>query len=71
MCGIAGIVSHEECELGPLLEPMLVQMQHRGPDGAGFLIGDELQRCADVNDLDFAGHKSQVRITESHSHGNR
>lgn len=62
MCGIAGIVSPEERELGPLLQPMLVQMQHRGPDGAGFVIGEELQRKADVNDLDFTGHKSRVAL---------
>jgi asparagine synthase (glutamine-hydrolysing) len=62
MCGIAGIVSQDERELGPLLKPMLIEMQHRGPDGAGFVIGSKLQRGASVDDLDFFGEKSRFAL---------
>lgn len=62
MCGIAGIVSSYHRELGFLLEEMLRSMQHRGPDGAGFVIGDSCERQLKMQDLDFKGKKGQVAL---------
>ncbi len=62
MCGIAGISSFKRRELGPLLEEMLGAMHHRGPDGAGFVIGDTCQRKETLSDLDLAGQKGLVAL---------
>ncbi len=53
MCGIAGIISREETELGQPLKRMLSSMHHRGPDGAGFVIGKTVERRDRLADLDF------------------
>jgi asparagine synthase (glutamine-hydrolysing) len=57
MCGIAGISSSSHRELGPLLKEMLQSMQHRGPDGAGFVIGESCERGERLEDLTFRGKK--------------
>lgn len=62
MCGIAGIVSSNHRELGPLLKEMLGSMQHRGPDGAGYIIGKSLQREMKLDDLDFRSKKGKVAL---------
>jgi asparagine synthase (glutamine-hydrolysing) len=53
MCGIAGIVSKEPRDLGPLLEKMLRSQKHRGPDGAGVVAGRVCQRRSSLDDIDF------------------
>ncbi len=53
MCGIAGIVTREERDLGPLLESMLRAQHHRGPDGAGIVVGTECQRRSSLDEIDF------------------
>jgi asparagine synthase (glutamine-hydrolysing) len=53
MCGIAGIVSAKPRDLGPLLESMLRIQQHRGPDGAGIVVGRTCQRRASLDQIDF------------------
>ncbi len=53
MCGIAGIVSAEPRDLGPLLESMLRVQQHRGPDGAGIVVGRTCQRRESLDRIDF------------------
>ncbi len=61
MCGIAGLVSSDESdETGQRLKRMLQTMLHRGPDGAGFVIGGEAQRKFEFEDLDFQGKKGEV-----------
>lgn len=62
MCGIAGIVSTNYRELGPLLKEMLGAMQHRGPDGAGFVIGETCDRKSTLDKLNFAGQKGFVAL---------
>lgn len=62
MCGIAGIVSSRYRELGPLLEEMLRSMQHRGPDGAGFVIGDDCERKKGLDELAFKGKKGNTAL---------
>jgi asparagine synthase (glutamine-hydrolysing) len=62
MCGIAGIVSEKHRELGPLLEQMLLTLQHRGPDGAGCVIGGESQREQDLEGLRFEGKKGHTAL---------
>ena len=63
MCGIAGIVSSDEKdETGKRLKRMLEVMLHRGPDGAGFVIGGDLERRLEFEDLNFEGKKGNVAI---------
>lgn len=62
MCGIAGIVSSTDRELGPLLEEMLRRLQHRGPDGAGFVIGDSCEHAEDFESLDFSGKRGRFAL---------
>lgn len=57
MCGIAGIVSADARDLGPFLESMLRAQQHRGPDGAGIVVGRRCQRRESLDRIDF---KNQV-----------
>ena len=54
MCGIAGVVSANGDEISLYLNTMLKSMQHRGPDGAGIMIGGEVQHEDKLEDLDFA-----------------
>lgn len=54
MCGIAGVVSASGDETSVYLNRMLESMQHRGPDGAGIMIGGEVQHQDKLEDLDFA-----------------
>ena len=53
MCGIAGVACNTERELGPLLKEMLSVQQHRGPDGAGLVVGKRCQREMSLDDIDF------------------
>jgi asparagine synthase (glutamine-hydrolysing) len=62
VCGIAGIVSSTQRELGPLLKEMLGSMQHRGPDGAGFVIGKICQRKPTLEQLQLDGKKGIVAL---------
>lgn len=62
MCGIAGLVSNSYREMGPLLEEMLTSMKHRGPDGAGYVIGNECARKPTLDGLDFDGKKGNVAL---------
>ena len=62
MCGIAGLVSNNYREMGPLLEEMLISMKHRGPDGAGYVIGNECARMPTLDGLDFDGKKGNVAL---------
>jgi asparagine synthase (glutamine-hydrolysing) len=44
MCGIAGIISPTRRVIsGRVLQSILQRLAHRGPDGAGWLVGDEHQ----------------------------
>jgi asparagine synthase (glutamine-hydrolysing) len=62
MCGIAGIVSNHHRDLGPLLEEMLAVMKHRGPDGAGFVIGEHYERQPKLEEIDFRNKKGTVAL---------
>ncbi len=62
MCGIAGIVAREESELGTPLKRMLGSMHHRGPDGAGFVIGKTLDRRDRLEDLDFNHRRGRAAL---------
>lgn len=53
MCGIAGVVSANGDETSSYLKTMLESMQHRGPDGAGIMIGGEVQHKDKLKDLNF------------------
>jgi len=53
MCGIAGIVSAEPRDLGPFLSSMLRVQQHRGPDGAGIVVGQRCQRRESLDRIEF------------------
>jgi asparagine synthase (glutamine-hydrolysing) len=62
MCGIAGLKSLQYRELGPLLEEMLASMQHRGPDGAGFVIDGVCQRRPHLSDLELKGKRGTTAL---------
>tara|TARA_B100000315_G_scaffold210483_1_gene206790 strand:+ start:26 stop:1702 length:1677 start_codon:yes stop_codon:yes gene_type:complete len=53
MCGIAGVVSREKTDVGPELRTMLEVMHHRGPNGAGYVVGNSISRGNDVASLDW------------------
>lgn len=62
MCGIAGIVSESETEIGGPLKRMLESMKHRGPDGAGFVIGGVVERGPRLEDLPLEGRTGRVAL---------
>lgn len=63
MCGIAGIVSSSENdETGSLLKCMLQTIQHRGPDGAGFVMDGELERKMHFNDLNLEKRTGRIAL---------
>lgn len=62
MCGIAGIVSADECEMAAPLRLMLEAIEHRGPDGAGFVIGDVCRRSESLGALTIDGPRSRVAL---------
>ncbi|NIM18683.1 MAG: hypothetical protein GTO51_00310 [Candidatus Latescibacteria bacterium] len=62
MCGIAGIVSKTSRDLGPLLEAMLRAQHHRGPDGAGMVVGTHCQRKSTVEALDFRNQFGTIAL---------
>ncbi|MDP6101447.1 MAG: asparagine synthase-related protein [Dehalococcoidia bacterium] len=53
MCGIAGVVSADEEDVAPSLRLMLNAMRHRGPDGAGYLVGNKVCRADNIDGLDW------------------
>jgi len=62
MCGIAGIVSNEESKIGRYLKDMLKVMQHRGPDGAGLMIGGIVEHKEKLEELNFDNKKGNIAI---------
>ena len=54
MCGIAGVVSVNGDETSSYLKIMLESMQHRGPDGAGIMIGGKVQHENKLENLNFS-----------------
>jgi len=53
MCGIAGVISTAKADVGPELRLMLEAMRHRGPNGAGYVIGNTVSRADNVSGLDW------------------
>lgn len=62
MCGIAGLVSNNEDETAPNLKRMLQSMQHRGPDGAGLMIGGNVEHKSRLEDLNFDDKKGPIAL---------
>ncbi len=63
MCGIAGIVSdNDNYDIGNTLKKMLQSMQHRGPDGAGYVIGGLAERGMSLEDLKFEGRRGRTAL---------
>jgi len=62
MCGIAGIVTAEEAPLGDPLQRMLKTMEHRGPDGAGYVMGNVFGHARSLGELDINGESSDVAL---------
>ena len=62
MCGIAGIISSSQRQIGKELMQMLQSMQHRGPDGAGYVIDNTLRRGSRIEDLSLQGRKGYVGL---------
>lgn len=62
MCGIAGIVSAEPRDLGPFLECMLRAQEHRGPDGAGIVVGRLCQRRESLDRIDFRNQRGTAGL---------
>ncbi len=53
MCGIAGVVSANDDATSSHLRIMLESMQHRGPDGAGLMLGGEVEHKDKLEDINF------------------
>ena len=62
MCGIAGLVSRMDRDLGPILQEMLGAMHHRGPDGAGYVIGESCERKHELSELDFKRKRGRFAL---------
>lgn len=62
MCGMAGITSSNYREIGPLLREMLRAMEHSGPGGAGFVIGEYRERGRCLEELSFGGKKGHTAL---------
>lgn len=62
MCGIAGVVSGEDDDVGPELRTMLEAMRHRGPNGAGYIVGRNVSRSDDVANLDWEHAHGSVAL---------
>ncbi|MBD3298884.1 MAG: asparagine synthase (glutamine-hydrolyzing) [candidate division Zixibacteria bacterium] len=62
MCGIAGIVTAKNRELAHPLRNMLETIEHRGPDGAGYVIGDVCERGKTLDALEFNTQKTNVAL---------
>ncbi|GAB4314745.1 MAG: asparagine synthase (glutamine-hydrolyzing) [Candidatus Zixiibacteriota bacterium] len=62
MCGIAGIVTAKDRELAQPLRRMLETIEHRGPDGAGYVIGDVCARSRTLDALEFNTQKTNVAL---------
>jgi len=62
MCGIAGVVSINESETSSNLEKMLHSMKHRGPDGAGLMIGNKVEHRDHLDELDFKSKKGAIGL---------
>ncbi|MFQ5770296.1 MAG: asparagine synthase (glutamine-hydrolyzing) [bacterium] len=62
MCGIAGIVSKNEDETAANLKRMLYSMQHRGPDGAGMMIGKNVEHKSRLEALIFENKKGMIAL---------
>ncbi|HEX5131885.1 MAG TPA: asparagine synthetase B [Candidatus Krumholzibacteria bacterium] len=62
MCGIAGVVSAHSRDLGPLLKSMLEAQHHRGPDGAGIVVGRVCQRRGSIGRINFANQRGTAGL---------
>lgn len=62
MCGIAGIITNVPSRTGERLMTMLRAMTHRGPDGAGVLIGNSLFRADTLDSIDLTGHEGRMAM---------
>ncbi len=62
MCGIAGLATDNVRDLGPQLKTMLESQHHRGPDGAGVVVGRVCQRARSLGELEFEGLKGTVGL---------
>ncbi|MEJ2054696.1 MAG: asparagine synthase (glutamine-hydrolyzing) [Calditrichaceae bacterium] len=62
MCGIAGVVSLNEAETASNLKKMLHSMKHRGPDGAGLMIGNKVEHKDHLDELDFESKKGTIGL---------
>lgn len=62
MCGIAGIVTMKDRDLGEPLRQMLEALEHRGPDGAGYVLGKSCKRSRSLDSLDFVNKKTNVAL---------
>lgn len=63
MCGIAGIVSNSDNdETGSLLKRMLQTIQHRGPDGAGYIMDGMIERSMSFHDLHLERKRGRIAL---------
>ena len=62
MCGIAGIISENDHETGLKLKEMLLSMQHRGPDGVGIMIDNNVEHKMKIDQIDFFSKKGKIGL---------
>jgi asparagine synthase (glutamine-hydrolysing) len=65
MCSIVGLVSRTEGDLAADLVEMLRITEHRGPDGAGVVLGGVHHRAESVDALDVSSIRSRTGLAHS------
>jgi asparagine synthase (glutamine-hydrolysing) len=62
MCGIAAIISKNTEETGYKLKQMLQSMRHRGPDGVGIMIDNNVQHAKRLEQIDFGAKRGNIGL---------
>ena len=62
MCGIAGICDLNNDNVSKPLINMLKSMAHRGPDGAGVVVGNNLVKSDSLHDVQLSGLKGNIGL---------
>lgn len=62
MCGIAGILTDQPEETSNQLKNMLVALEHRGPDGVGMAVGDEVRTAWSLDEIETGDLEGQVGL---------
>ncbi|MFQ5803813.1 MAG: asparagine synthetase B family protein [Candidatus Methylomirabilales bacterium] len=62
MCGIAGVISTDGSDVASKLRTMMEALRHRGPNGAGFVVGDMISRADNVEGLNWESAAGPIAL---------